>query len=127
MIAFAGTPAATAGRFMSAADATDSGSLEPPEKMRTGAYPCFHSAIALSARAPVSPEIATMASACPRGSLRSSQCPTPTSRATIESAPKRKPRRKRLTEDVDAEERPVGQFAEIGTVAVRRVSKQSGP
>src|SRR5256886_2141698 len=36
-IAFAGTPAATAVRFMSSADATDSGSLEPPEKMRSGA------------------------------------------------------------------------------------------
>jgi hypothetical protein len=36
-IASAGTPAATAVRFMSSADATDAGSLEPPEKMRTGA------------------------------------------------------------------------------------------
>jgi hypothetical protein len=36
-IAFAGTPAATAVRFMSSAEATDSGSIEPPAKMRSGA------------------------------------------------------------------------------------------
>jgi len=32
-----GTPAAPAGRFMSSADATDSGSFDPPEKISSGA------------------------------------------------------------------------------------------
>src|SRR6266571_2388575 len=122
---FAGTPAATAVRFMSSADATESGSLEPPEKMSSGAYPSFQSAIAVSARAPVSPEIATMASAFASGSLTSSQCPRPTSTATIEIAPMRKPRRKRLTGRAGAEKRPVCQFVAIGLGDVRRASKHS--
>jgi hypothetical protein len=36
-IALSGTPDAIADRFMICAEATDSGSLEPPEKIKTGA------------------------------------------------------------------------------------------
>ena len=37
MTASAGTPARTASRFMSSAEGADSGSLDAPEKRRTGA------------------------------------------------------------------------------------------
>src|SRR6185295_5287161 len=74
-VALSGTPCLSASRRMISPELTDSGSIAAPEKTMTGAQPAFHSVTAVSARAPVSPEIATIASTFSSGSSTASQLP----------------------------------------------------
>src|SRR5260221_6331773 len=90
-VALSGTPWRTASRRMISAELTDSGSIAAPEKMIKGAQPSFHSATAVSVRAPVSPEIATIASDFTSASSVASQLPRERKDATAVAVERRTP------------------------------------